>query len=131
MYHNGMNSIWKNKATLFPQISMIDDDAITNRSNQSVEGCVPQEQGQYLTPNIVAGNDVVQDRIVYHRINHISQNVTIPNLPQRTYPIPATTTTNFVLDKENMHHIKMNSVLQNEATLFPQISMIDDVIVTN
>ena len=40
MYHSGMNSIWQNKATLFP--------------------------------NIVVGNDNVEDRIVYHRINPIS-----------------------------------------------------------
>ena len=84
-----------------------------------------------MTPNIVAGNDNVLDRIFYHRINPISLNVTIPNLPQRTDLIPAATTMNFVLDKTNMYHIKMNSVLENEDTLFPQRSWIDDIVVTN
>ena len=97
MYHNGMNSIWKNKATLFPQRHVIHDVFVTNQSNQSVEGFVPQEQRNPLTPNIVAGNDNVQDRIVYHRINLISHNVTIPNLPQREYPILVSTTMKFVL----------------------------------
>ena len=74
MYHNGMNSILHNKATLFPQISVIDDFVVTNKSNKRVEGCVPQEQRQSWTPNIVAGNENVQYRIVYHRINPISHN---------------------------------------------------------
>ena len=74
MYHNRMNSIWHNKATLFPQRYVIDDVVVTNQSNQNVEGCVPQEQWHPLTPNIVAGNDNVQDRIVtieliiFHRL---------------------------------------------------------------
>ena len=89
-----MKSIWKNKATLFPQISVIDDVAVKNQSNESVEGFVPQEQRKPWTPNIVAGNDNVQDIIFYHRINHISQNVTIPNLLQRIDHIPAVTTMN-------------------------------------
>ena len=75
---------------------MIDDVAITNQSSQSVEGCVPQQQRHPSTPNIVAGNDNVQDRIVYHGINHISQNLAIPNLPQIIDHIPASTTMNFV-----------------------------------
>ena len=96
IYHSGMNSTWNNKATLFPQRSVIDDVVVKNYSNQSVEGCVPQQQRKPLNPNIVAWNDNVQDRIFYHRINPISKNVTIPNLPQRTYPIPTSTTMNFV-----------------------------------
>ena len=108
MYHNGMN--FQNEATLFPQISVIDDATVANQSNQSVEGCVPQQQRKPLTPHIVAGNDNVQDRIVYHRINIISHNVTIPNLPQRTYLIPISTTMNFVLDNANMYHSGMNSI---------------------
>ena len=48
---------------------MIDDVVVTNQSNQSVEGCVPQQQRKPLTPNIVALNDNVQDRNVFHRIN--------------------------------------------------------------
>ena len=72
MYHNRMKSILQNDTTLFPQRYMVDDAVVTNQSNQSVEGCVPQQQRHPLTPNIVAGNDNVQDRIVYHRINPIS-----------------------------------------------------------
>ena len=64
MYHNGMKSILQNATTLFPQRYVIDDVVVTNQSNQNVEGCVPQEQWHPLTPNIVAGNDNVQDRIV-------------------------------------------------------------------
>ena len=110
---------------------MVDDAVVTNQSNRSVEGSVPQEQGQYSTPNIVAGNDVVQDRIVYHRINHISQNMTIPNLPQRTDPIPPSTTMKFVLDKGNMYHNGRKYILQNEATLFHQRYVVDDAAITN
>ena len=44
-----MNSIWKNKATLFPQRYMVDDAAVTNQSNQSIEGCVPQQARERLT----------------------------------------------------------------------------------
>ena len=57
--------------------------------------------------------------------------MTIPNLPQRTDPIHAATTMKFVLDNENIYHSRMNSILQNEATLFPQRSAIDNVVVTN
>ena len=64
MYHR-MNSILKNEATLFPQRYVIDGDLVTNQSNQSVKGCVSEQQRQPLTPNIVAGNDNVQDRNVY------------------------------------------------------------------
>ena len=105
-----MNSSWQNNANIFPQRSVIDAVVVTNQSNQSIEGCVPQEQREPLTPNIVAGNDNVQDRIAYHRINPISQNVTIPNLPQRTHPILNATTMNSVLDKANMYHNEMNSI---------------------
>ena len=72
VYHNRMNSVLQNKATLFPQISVIDDVVVTNQSNQSGKWCAAQHQGNCLTPNIVAGNENVQYRIVYHRINHIS-----------------------------------------------------------
>ena len=99
IYHNGMNFVLHNEATLFPQRYVIDDVVVTNQSNQSIEGCVPQQQRQPSTPNIVVGNDNVQYIIFYHRSNPISQDVTIPNLPQRTYPIPAATTMNFLLDK--------------------------------
>ena len=51
-----MNSILQNEDTLFPQRSVIDGDVVTNQSNQSVRGCVTQQQRQPLTPNIVAGN---------------------------------------------------------------------------
>ena len=115
VYHNRMNSVLQNKATLFLQISVIDDVAVTNQSNKSGKGCVSQQQRHRLTPNIVVGNGNVQDIIVYHRINPISQNVTIPNLTQRTDPIPTTTTMNFVLDKTNMYHNRMNSIWQNKA----------------
>ena len=72
VYHNRMNSILQNKATRFPQISVIGDVAVTNQSNKSGKGCVFQQQRHRLTPNIVVGNDNVQDIIVYHRINPIS-----------------------------------------------------------
>ncbi len=126
MYHNGMNFIFHNEATLYPQRSVVDDVVVTNQSNQSGKGCVTQQQRQPLTPNIVARNDNVQDRIVYHRINPISQNVTIPNLPQRTNLIPFSTTMNFVLDNENMYHSGINSVLQNKATLYPQKYVVNE-----
>ena len=131
VYHNRMNSVLQNKATLFPQISVIDDVAVTNQSNKSGKGCVSQQQMYHLTPNIVARNDNGQDRIVYHRINPISQNVTILNLPQRTYLIPSATTMNFVFDNANMYHNGMNSIWQNKATVFPQRFVIDDVVITN
>ena len=54
-----MNFVLQNEATLFPQRSVIDGDVVTNQSNQSVKGCVAQQQRQPLTPNIVAGNDNV------------------------------------------------------------------------
>ena len=41
MYRNGMNSVFQNKAMLFPQKYVIDDAVVTNQSNQSVEYCVP------------------------------------------------------------------------------------------
>ena len=94
-----MNSFLQRKPTLFPQRFVIDDVVVTNQSNQSGKNCVAQQQRHRLTPNIVEGNDNVQDRIVCHRINPISQNVTISNLPQRTDPIPTATTMNFLLDK--------------------------------
>ena len=102
VYHNRMNFVLQNKATLFPQIFVIDDVVVTNQSNKSGKGCVSQQQRHRLTPNIVVGNDNVQDIIVYHRINPISQNVTIPKVPQRIDLIPVSTTMNFVLDNANM-----------------------------
>ena len=60
MYHSGMNSIWKNKATLFHQRSVIDDASVTNQSNQSIEGFVWKQQRHHLTPNIVVENDNLQ-----------------------------------------------------------------------
>ena len=74
---------------------MIDDDVVTNQSNKSGKRCVSQQQRHRLTPNIVAGNDNVQDIIIYHRINPISQNVTIPKVPQRIDLILVSTTMNF------------------------------------
>ena len=71
MYHR-MNYVLQNEATIFPQIYVIDDVAVTNQSNQSVKGCVSKKKRQSLTPNIVSGNDNVQDIIVCHRINLIS-----------------------------------------------------------
>ena len=43
---------------------MIDDVVVTNQSNQSGKGCLAQQKRHSLTPNIVAGNDNVQDLIV-------------------------------------------------------------------
>ena len=57
--------------------------------------------------------------------------MTIPNLPQRIYIILVSTTMKFVLYNVNMYHSEMNSVLHIKATLFPQRSVIDDVVVTN
>ena len=52
VHHNRMNSVLQNKATLFPQISVIDDVAVTNQSNKSGKGCVSQQQRHRLNPNI-------------------------------------------------------------------------------
>ena len=60
MYHNRMNSIWQNKATLFPQIFVIDNVVVTNQSNQSVEGCVPQQGREGLTLVNVERNGSVE-----------------------------------------------------------------------
>ena len=80
-------------------VSVVDDAIVTYHYNKSGKGCIDQQQRHCLNSNIVAGNDNVQDRIVYHRINPISQNVTIPNLPQRKYPIIDATAMKFLLDK--------------------------------
>ncbi len=62
--------------------------------------------------------------------NSLSLHVNIPHFLQRTYGIPSAITMNYVLDDANMYH-RMNSVLKNNATLFPQRYVIDVNAITN
>ena len=115
----------------FTQIWTINGSTIINISDQIVEGCVSQQQRNALNPITVARNDNVHDRNIYHIINHLSPHVNVPYFRQRTNVIPSPITMNSGLDYENMYNSGMNSILQNKATLFPQRSMIDDVVVIN
>ena len=60
MYHNGMNFVLQNEARCFPQISLIDGVAVTNQSNQRVEGCVSQQARERFTLVTVERNGSVE-----------------------------------------------------------------------
>ena len=104
---------------------------VINIYDQSVEGCIAQQQRHALTRITIARNDNVQDRNIYNRINPLSPHVNVPYFRQRRDVIPSSITMNSGLDYANMYHSRMNYVLQNKATLFPQRSVIDDVVITN
>lgn len=69
MYHK-MNSILQNEAPLFFQRSMVDATAITNQSDQSVEGYVAQQPRETLTSVIVEGNGSVEPNV--EKLEHAS-----------------------------------------------------------
>ena len=63
-------------------------------------------------------------------MSSVSENLHVPNFPQRTIFNHASITINYDFQNKNMYQI-MNPILQNEVLVFPQKPMVDAIVVTN
>ena len=63
-------------------------------------------------------------------MSSVSENVHVPNFPQRTIFNDFSITMNYDFQNKNMYQ-RMNPVLWNKALVFPQQPVIDATVVTN